>query len=200
MVLCPAFTFAATRLFPAKPLGCYGDRRAIFFHDPADLEPLQSFCVDGEGTDRYDNVRIGVNGCMDMLQVAILLRKLHLFDDEIALRGAVADRYAAGFRDAVAVPGTPAVSVSTWAQYTIRVPAARRAEIADALRARRPDRHLQSPAAAQADQIEGFPNLCNELPVCKRLVGEVPSLPTHPYLAPADQDRVIQAVRDALAA
>ncbi len=156
-MLCPAFTFAATRLFPAKPLGSYGDGGTIFFHDPADLEPLQSFCVNGEGTDRYDNVRIGMNGRMDTLQAAILLHKLDLFDDEITLRGAVADRYAAGLRDVVAVPGTPAGSVSTWAQYTIRVHAARRAAVADVSRARRPERHPLSPAVAQAGRIEGFP-------------------------------------------
>jgi dTDP-4-amino-4,6-dideoxygalactose transaminase len=193
--------YAATSFFPAKPLGCYGDGGAIFFHDPADLDALVSFRVHGQGTDRYDNVRIGMNGRMDTLQAAILLHKLAVFDDEIAARQRVAERYTHGLADVASVPATPAGCVSTWAQYTVRVPAARRAAIAEALRGRGVPTAIYYPRPLHRQTAyKDYPVAGNGLPVCERLAGEVLSLPMHPYLASADQDRVIAALRDALAA
>jgi dTDP-4-amino-4,6-dideoxygalactose transaminase len=193
--------YAATSFFPAKPLGCYGDGGAIFFHDPADLEPLISFRVHGQGADRYDNVRIGMNGRMDTLQAAILLHKLAVFEEEIEMRNAVAARYAQALGDVAAVPRTPPGSVSSWAQYTIRVPASRRAAIAEALRARGVPTAIYYPRPLHRQTAyKSYPVADGGLPICERLAGEVLSLPMHPYLLPADQDRVVAALRDALGA
>ena len=71
---------AATSFFPAKPLGGYGDGGAIFTNDDALAETLRSIRVHGQGTHRYDNVRIGINGRLDTLQAAVLLAKLDIFD------------------------------------------------------------------------------------------------------------------------
>src|SRR3978361_18737 len=80
----------ATSFFPAKPLGCYGDGGAIFTDDAQLAETLRSIRVHGQGSDKYDNVRVGLPGRLDTSQAAVLLEKLKIFDDEIAARNKVA--------------------------------------------------------------------------------------------------------------
>src|SRR5215813_13065059 len=84
----------ATSFFPAKPLGCYGDGGAIFTDDDDLAAMLRSLRAHGEGTNRYDNVRIGITGRLDTIQAAILIEKLKIFPDEIAARNRAAERYA----------------------------------------------------------------------------------------------------------
>src|SRR6201992_1944216 len=112
----------ATSFFPAKPLGCYGDGGAIFTDDAAFAEVLRSVRVHGQGTDKYDNVRLGLTGRLDTIQAAVLIEKLKIFDDEIAARNKVAERYPQGLGNVVRVPHLEAGCSSVWAQYTIRLP------------------------------------------------------------------------------
>ena len=93
-----------TSFFPAKPLGCYGDGGAIFTDDDELAGMLRSILFHGKGYDKYDNVRIGINGRLDTIQAAILLEKLAVFDDELVRRQEVADRYTAALRDVVTSP------------------------------------------------------------------------------------------------
>ena len=76
----------ATSFFPAKPLGCYGDGGAIFTNDQEIVEKLLSIRVHGQGSDKYNNIRIGLNARLDTLQAAILLPKLKIFPQELDLR------------------------------------------------------------------------------------------------------------------
>ena len=85
---------AATSFFPAKPLGCYGDGGAVFTDDDELAELLKSIRVHGKGEDKYDNVRLGLNGRIDTLQAAILLAKMEIFPQEIESRQQVAAWYA----------------------------------------------------------------------------------------------------------
>ena len=77
---------AATSFFPAKPLGCYGDGGAIFTNDIKYAEIFKSIRVHGQGTNKYDNVRIGLNSRLDTIQASVLLNKLTIFDDELLSR------------------------------------------------------------------------------------------------------------------
>ncbi|MBV9330551.1 MAG: DegT/DnrJ/EryC1/StrS aminotransferase family protein, partial [Alphaproteobacteria bacterium] len=97
---------AATSFFPAKPLGCYGDGGACFTHDDALAALLRSLRMHGEGSDRYENVRIGMNSRLDTIQAAILIEKLAIFEEEIAMRDEIARRYAQGLgrSNRIAVP------------------------------------------------------------------------------------------------
>ncbi len=114
----------ATSFFPAKPLGCYGDGGAIFTRDPALAARMESIRLHGKamGADKYAIERIGVNGRLDTLQAAILIEKLAIFEEEIALRNRVAERYAEGLGHTVITPKVPPGSQSVWAQYTILAP------------------------------------------------------------------------------
>ena len=44
---------------------------------------MRSLRVHGEGRDKYDCVRIGLNGRLDTIQAAVLIEKLKIFPDEI---------------------------------------------------------------------------------------------------------------------
>ncbi len=54
---------------------------------------MDSLRVHGKGSDKYDNVRVGINGRMDTLQAAIVLSKFSIFPEEVELRQEVAGRY-----------------------------------------------------------------------------------------------------------
>ena len=112
----------ATSFFPAKPLGCFGDGGAIFTDDAKLAETLRSIRVHGQGSDKYDNVRLGLTGRLDTIQAAVLIEKLKIFEDEIAARNKVAERYARGLGNVVTVPHVAGGCTSIWAQYTIRLP------------------------------------------------------------------------------
>jgi dTDP-4-amino-4,6-dideoxygalactose transaminase len=188
-----------TSFFPAKPLGCYGDGGAIFTDDPDLPEVLKSLRVHGEGIDKYDNVRVGMNARLDTLQAAILIEKLKIFEDEIERRNLIAARYTAGLSDVVVTPYVLEDCVSIWAQYTIRVDATKRDLLASALQRRGVPSaiYYAKPLHLQA-AYRHFPTAGNGLPTCERIAHEVISLPMHAYLEHELQDRVIAAVRDAL--
>ena len=148
----------ATSFFPAKPLGCYGDGGAIFTDDDELADTIQSLRVHGQGTDKYDNTRIGLTGRLDSIQAAVLLEKLAIFPDEIDARHEIAQRYAKGLADVATVPREPEGYRSVWAQYTIRVEFG----VRDRLRRRAQgrwdsDRDLLSQAVALADCVSEFP-------------------------------------------
>ncbi len=191
-------TLTTTSFFPAKPLGCYGDGGAVVTTDPAHADVLRSIRVHGSGSEKYDNVRIGINGRLDTIQAAILLPKLAVFPDEIAARQRVAARYGEGLADVVTVPTVPEGAQSTWAQYTIQV--ADRDAVAAKLRADDIPTAIYYPRPLhQQTAYRGYPTAVGGLAVAERLAGTVLSLPMHPYLAEHDQDRVIDAVRSAVA-
>jgi dTDP-4-amino-4,6-dideoxygalactose transaminase len=191
----------ATSFFPAKPLGCYGDGGAVLTDDAGMAETLRSLRMHGHGSDKYDNVRIGLASRLDTIQAAILSEKLKIFPDEIETRNAVARRYAEGLGDVVTVPAVPDGLVSVWAQYTIRLPAGRREAFAAALKAVGIPTAVYYPIPLHRQQAyKHYPVGEGGVAVSERLAAEVISLPMHAYLDAPTQDRVIGAVRRTLKA
>jgi dTDP-4-amino-4,6-dideoxygalactose transaminase len=186
-----------TSFFPAKPLGCYGDGGAIFTEDAALAQTLRSIRVHGQGSDKYDNVRIGLTARLDTVQAAVLLEKLKIFDDEIAARNKVAARYAQGLGNVVTVPRLAGGSDSVWAQYTIRLPEGTdRGEFASALNAQGiPTAIYYAKSVHQQSAYCDFPVAEGGLAVSERLSCDVISLPMHAYLDEPTQERIIRAVR-----
>lgn len=189
----------ATSFFPAKPLGCFGDGGAIFTNDADLAERLRSIRVHGQGAEKYDNVRLGLTARLDTMQAAILIEKLKIFDDEIETRNKVASRYFDALHNIVTAPRVAEGNVSTWAQYTIRLPNGGREAFADTLKAQGVPTAIYYPKSMhQQTAYKHYPVAEGGLPVSEKLSTDVISLPMHPYLEPAAQDRVIKAVRDAL--
>ena len=191
----------ATSFFPAKPLGCYGDGGAILTDDANLVDILQSIRVHGQGTEKYDNVRLGLTARLDTMQAAVLIEKLKIFDDEIAARNRIAQRYFDEIGDLVTVPRIADGNVSVWAQYTIRLLRGRRDAFAAALKEDGiPTAVYYSRSLHQQTAYKAYPIAEGGLPVSERLSDEVISLPMHPYIDAATQDRIIEAVRRAVAA
>jgi dTDP-4-amino-4,6-dideoxygalactose transaminase len=189
-----------TSFFPAKPLGCYGDGGAVLLDDDGTIAVLRSLRVHGQGSDKYDNVRVGMNARLDTMQAAVLLEKLRIFADEIAARQLVAARYRALLRDLVRVPEVPDGLTSVWAAYTVRLPAGLdRDRVAARLKAAGvPTAQYYAKPLHRQTAYRDYPVAGNGLPVSERLAGEVLSLPMHPYLDAAVQDRIVDALRTAL--
>ena len=187
----------ATSFFPAKPLGCYGDGGAVFTDDGDLAELLRSLRVHGQGSDKYDNVRIGMNGRLDTLQAAILLEKLAIFEDEILARQRIAARYGERLADIAAVPTLMPGATSVWAQYTLRVPD--RGRVAAACKAAGVPTAVYYPIPlSQQTGYRHYPTAPGGVPVSEQLARQVISLPMHPYLDEPTQDRIAAAVREGL--
>jgi dTDP-4-amino-4,6-dideoxygalactose transaminase len=189
----------ATSFFPAKPLGCYGDGGAVTTDDDGFADTLRSLRVHGQGSDKYDNVRIGLASRLDTIQAAILIEKLKIFPDEIDARNRIANRYNERLGDVVGVPRVPAGYTSVWAQYTIRVAGGRRDALAAALKAEGIPTAIYYPIPLHRQQAYNhYPVGKGGVAVSDRLAAEVISLPMHAYLDVATQDRIIDATRRAL--
>jgi len=188
---------ASTSFFPAKPLGCYGDGGASFTNDDGLADLLRSIRMHGQGEDRYENVRIGVNSRLDTIQAAILLEKLKIFPQEIEMRETVARRYHAGLSasNKIRAPHVIAHAQSTWAQYTIQVPD--RARLQADLKAKGIPTAVYYPIPLSAQKgYAHFPSA--PTPVSDRIANSVISLPMHPYLDAPTQDRIIEAVLESV--
>ncbi len=189
----------ATSFFPAKPLGCYGDGGAVLTDDDELADAMRSLRVHGEGRDKYDCVRIGINGRLDTIQAAILIEKLKIFPEEMVARERIARRYSAGLADVATVPKLARGLTSVWAQYTIRLAGGRRDALAATLKSQGIPTavYYHTPLHRQA-AYRHFPVADGGVPVSERLTEEVISLPMHAYLDEGTQDRIIAAVRGAL--
>ena len=189
----------ATSFFPAKPLGCYGDGGASFTNDDGLADLLRSIRIHGQGSDKYENVRIGVNSRLDTIQAAILLQKLSIFPEEIEMRDAIAKRYneKLGRSNRIRVPHVVADSTSTWAQYTIQVPD--RDKLAADLKAKGVPTAVYYPTPLSKQKgYAHYPSAGT--PVSEKIGRCVISLPMHPYLDEATQDRIIDAVLESVGA
>jgi dTDP-4-amino-4,6-dideoxygalactose transaminase len=189
----------ATSFFPAKPLGCYGDGGAVLTDDDELAQTMRSLRVHGQGRDKYDCVRIGLNGRLDTIQAAVLIEKLKIFPEEIAARERAAQRYCAGLADVATIPMVGRGSTSVWAQFTIRLAPGRRDTLAQSLARQGIPTAVHYPIPLHRQQAyRDFPVAAGGAPVSERLAAEVISLPMHAYLDEPTQDRIITAVRRAL--
>jgi UDP-2-acetamido-2-deoxy-ribo-hexuluronate aminotransferase len=184
---------AATSFFPAKPLGCYGDGGAIFTNDDDLAHIIRSLRVHGQGKDKYDNARIGINGRLDTIQAAVLLAKMEIYDEELVARQSVAETYDRLLSEAVEIPFIPEGMHSAWAQYSVL--SDDRETLMGTLRNRgipstvyypKP-LHLQKAFSKLAYKI-------GDLTVAEQTAKRIFSLPMHPYLTQKEQEDVAAAM------
>ncbi len=193
---------AATSFFPAKPLGCYGDGGAIFTDDDELANILRSIRVHGKGSDKYDNVRIGINGRMDTMQAAILLAKMQIFAKEITARQQVATWYAKALQnvDSITLPHTLAENISAWAQYCILLPEHKRDNVAKYLKEKNIPTNIYYPKPQHILSV--FANLGympETMPIAMQISKCILALPFHPYLEQTQVQAVATAIEEALA-
>ena len=183
----------ATSFFPAKPLGCYGDGGAVFCNDDSMMEKLRSIRVHGQGSDKYNNIRIGINGRLDSLQAAVLLAKLEIFDEEIGLRNTVASRYAEKLKNKVTTPFVHKDCMSVWAQYSILTE--HRDEMLKKLKSRGVPTAVYYPKPLHLQDAFGSLGCKRgDFPISERIADRIFSVPMHPYLSEEDQDYIVKAI------
>ncbi len=176
-----------TSFFPAKPLGCYGDGGAVFTDREDLIVLLRSLRVHGQGSDKYDNIHIGINGRLDTLQAAILLEKIKVFRHELSERQKVADFYTSALKDIVVTPYLREGSTSSWAQYTVQLSqqACRTSVMKKLHDVGIPTViYYPKPLHLQTAYRECPTGTGGGLPVCERLAHQVMSLPMSGYIMP----------------
>jgi dTDP-4-amino-4,6-dideoxygalactose transaminase len=186
---------ATTSFFPAKPLGCYGDGGAIFTNDDELATTIKSLRVHGQGIDKYDNVRIGMNGRLDTIQAAILLEKLKVFPKELTARQQTAEIYNAGLKGIVHTPILMKDTTSAWAQYTIRLAQTidRSKLVADLKEVGIPTMiYYVKPLHQQTAYNRYLTATGGSLPICEALAHEVLSLPMCGYVQKQDAHHIIR--------
>lgn len=198
---CSFGDLSTTSFFPAKPLGCYGDGGAIFTDHDKEAELLRSLRIHGKGTDKYDNVRLGMNSRLDTIQAAVLLVKMKAFEQwERDAVNRVADYYTEALSDVVKTPVIPNGFLSSWAQYSILL---KDKEQRDGLQNFLKERGIPSmiyyrkPMHTQG-AFAGRKCVYTDLSATENICGRVLSLPMHPYLTGEEQDRVVRAVKEYL--
>ena len=176
---CSFGDISTTSFFPAKPLGCYGDGGALFTDNDEWAAMLRSLRIHGKGTDKYDNVRLGLNSRLDPLQAAVLQVKMNHFDAELLTVNHAADKYSELLSGKVKTPVVPDGFYSSWAQYTIQVD--NRDEVQARLKAAGIPSMVYYPRTMSQQTAFNYLNQ-RPCPTAEKLTTTVLSLPMHPYL------------------
>tara|TARA_B100000963_G_scaffold143536_2_gene125058 strand:+ start:3756 stop:4859 length:1104 start_codon:yes stop_codon:yes gene_type:complete len=172
--------------FPAKTLGCFGDGGAVIT-DQDDLAAKVRMIRD-HGRDPSDGkVKLfGFNGRLDNIQAAILLLKLHSYDDDIKTRRGLAEIYESRLRtiDSLLLPPPPTDGdhFDIYQNYEIE------ADSRDALRDFLSENGIGTILQWGGYALNNFEelNLDNYLPYTDRMVKKFMMLPMHQLLVEED--------------
>ncbi len=196
---CGMAHIGCTSFFPAKPLGCYGDGGMCFTDDDALADLMLSVRIHGQGHDKYENVRIGINGRLDTIQAAVLLEKFRIFPEELTLRQKAAEIYEellGSDRSPVETPKIPAEHRSAWAQYSVLTkPGFNRAALQEKLKEAKVPTAIYYPKPLHLQTAFAYLGYKKgDFPVCEGFAERIFSLPMHPYLGREDQERIAAAL------
>lgn len=199
---CSFGDISTTSFFPAKPLGCYGDGGAVFTDNKEWAELLKSYRIHGKGTDKYDNVRIGMNSRLDTLQAAVLQVKLKAFQEyELEAVNKAAEKYTRKLEGLEGWVKTPLVKpdyLSSWAQYSILLKDETiRNNLQTFLKNRGIPTMIYYPKTmSQQYAFKGLDCIKVGLPTAQQLCKRILSLPIHPYITESEQDEVVKSIEE----
>jgi dTDP-4-amino-4,6-dideoxygalactose transaminase len=189
---------AATSFYPGKNLGAAGDAGAVMTDDADAAALIRTLAAHGSSR-KYVHDRIGMNARLDAVQATVLRAKLRRLDLWNAARREAAARYAgllAGI-DGVRTPATAPGNVDVWHLYVVRVED--RDRVMAEMTAARIGVGIHYPTVVPL--TEAYADLGRrpgEFPVAEAAAARILSLPMFPHLAPAQQERVADALRDAV--
>ena len=188
---------SSTSFFPAKPLGGYGDGGAIFTNNDELAEKMQSIRVHGGGENKYNNIRLGLNGRLDTLQAAILIEKLKIFDEEISKRNEIAKIYSNNLSSNFISPYIPNNYMSSWAQYSVLLKRKeKRVKIVKALSEKGIPSMIYYKIPLHLQKVFKYLSYkIGDLPKSENISNRILSLPMHPYLKRSDQDFIIDTLK-----
>jgi len=188
---CGVTLIGSTSFFPAKPFGCYGDGGALFTSDDSLAERMRAIRTHG-GLKRHHHPYLGMNGRFDTLQAAVLLAKFPHFASEVAARARIGARYSELLVEYCTVPAVSSGNTHVYAQYTVRVP--NRDQVAAKLKAGGIPSAVYYPKCLHEQPIFAGCGQWGDFPESEKASREVLSLPMHPFLTEADQEKIAAAV------
>ena len=193
---CSFGEISTTSFFPAKPLGCYGDGGAIFTDDDNLAETMKSIRVHGSGTDKYDNIRQGINGRLDTIQAAILLEKFNIFHDEIIKRNEIANIYHDNISNNLIKPFIPDKYLSSWAQYSIISDSKiHRKNIIDSFKKRNIPIMIYYSIPLHKQTVNND-LITHTLQISEDISDRIFSIPMHPYLNDKEIDIIVTTLNE----
>jgi UDP-2-acetamido-2-deoxy-ribo-hexuluronate aminotransferase len=184
---------SSTSFFPAKPLGAYGDGGAIFTNNDELAEKMRSIRVHGSGDDKYDNIRLGLNGRLDTFQAAILIEKLAIFEAELRMRNKIAKRFTSNLNSNFITPFIPKNYMSSWAQYSIIFKnGLKREKLIELLNKNKIPSMIYYKVPLHLQKVFKYLNYKEgDMPVSEKIANKILSLPMHPYLSKINQDFIV---------
>jgi dTDP-4-amino-4,6-dideoxygalactose transaminase len=190
---------AAFSFYPGKNLGAYGDGGAVLTNDAAVHERLCALRNYGSNV-KYHHPVCGFNSRLDTLQAVVLEAKLAYLAEWNAARRVAARRYDDMLTDLRAVqrPVTAPGNEHVWHLYVIRVP--RRDQVIEQLRGAGIEAGIHYPVPIHLQgAFASLGHAPGDFPVAERAATELLSLPMFPQITEQQQERVVDALRTALA-
>ena len=193
---CSVTTIGSTSFYPAKPLGCYGDGGALFTNDDELAAKMRAIRTHG-GEVRHHHPYVGLNGRLDTIQAAVLLKKLPHFPGELQARQRLRTRYNQLLKDVCITPVIQEGNTHSWAQYTIRVP--HRDEVVKSLNEKGIPTAIHYPKCIHEQPAFSYLGYkWGSLPETEKASREVLSLPMHPWLTEEEQNQIVEAVKESI--
>jgi dTDP-4-amino-4,6-dideoxygalactose transaminase len=192
-------TVAATSFYPGKNLGAAGDAGAVTTDDATIAAEVRRLRNHGSST-RYVHDVIGMNSRLDTVQAVYLRAKLDRLEKWNELRVRAAARYDRLLADVPGVrrPLLGADGQHVWHLYVVRV--AERDRVLAELGRAGVGAGIHYPYPVHLTGAYAHLGLGRgTAPVAETAAGEILSLPMHPHLTEAQQDRVAEVLADAVA-
>jgi dTDP-4-amino-4,6-dideoxygalactose transaminase len=189
---------AATSFYPAKNLGAYGDGGAVLTASDdiaAHVRKLRNW-----GSERkYHHPELGFNSRLDTLQAVVLsakLRRLETWNEARRRAAARYDELLAGL-PGVETPRTLPGNEHVWHLYVVRVP--RRDEVLAKLDAKGIGAGIHYPTPLHLHgALRDLGYREGDFPAAEKAAREILSLPLFPHLTAAQQERVVEILRQAI--
>ncbi|MBN2451554.1 MAG: DegT/DnrJ/EryC1/StrS family aminotransferase [Lentisphaeria bacterium] len=192
--------YGCLSFFPSKNLGGFGDGGMVVTRHPERQDALATLRNHGMAPTYYHRV-VGGNFRLDALQAAVLLVKLTYLDEWTAARQRNARRYGEMFAESAAADLVGLPQRASWAtrhvfnQFVVRLPADRRQQVWDGLRAAGIGCNVYYPVPLHLQEC--FRDLGygpGDFPESERAARETLALPIYPELTPEQQRFVVDTI------
>ena len=168
--------------YPTKNLGAFGDAGAVVTSDGDVAEAVRELRSYGERPPGYAR-REGLNSRLDELQAALLRVKLRRLDQDNCRRAAIAAAYDRAL----------GVTSPTGVHHLYVLRSERRDELRGELAAAGVETAVHYPWTIREQPAFAGAREGSDLDVSTAAARELTSLPCHPYLTDAEQERVLDA-------
>jgi dTDP-4-amino-4,6-dideoxygalactose transaminase len=185
--------------FPSKNLGAFGDGGLVVTEDAAIAAKVRALGNHGS-TARYQHGSVGWNSRLDELQAVVLRAKLKHIDAWNAARRRIAERYGEGLAGIAGLlrPGKDSGGEHVYHQYTVLLPD--RDAVAASLATRGIATAVHYPIPLHRQPALAACHAGAQLPNAEAVAARCLSLPMYPGMGDDASQRVVAALRGAVAA